>query len=1165
MFAINPSLSAQNSSSAITESELDQMIGDSIGFFEQGNYEEAVKLAINAAQKAENSFGQLSPFTLSAIFNLARTYSGVQDYEQATKVYKKALSIATEMLGEDHAETLMVTEELGLTYGDSGDYNRALEMLEKVFLAKKKSIGINNPEILHNVNNLAQMYLAKGQWRKAEAVLKEALSSLGSLSIQDVPELLFSKDILASTYIAGGDYPQAETILNDVLEIKRQNLGDKDVETLVTMSSLAELYRLMGQYKKSEPLFNDAVRLMRQTLGDMNPDLYQTISNLAILYEDIGKYDQAEELYKKVYEYDKQSLGETHPNTIVDLDKIAGLYRRKGDYGLSEMTYRKALSQVEAALGKYHPQAVNIMNNLALLNENQGYYEQAEPLFKEALTVSRKANGEKHPSTLAIMNNIAMLFESQGSFKKSEPLYNQTIEFSQEIFGDNHPNTIASVNNLGYLFLMEREFDLAEPMFSQVLDVWKSQLGLKHQKTLKALNNLARVKHYKGDLVAAEEMFTQSLKLRKEVLGDRHPDVVRSQIDMSGLLISEEKFSEAEKLLTETLQLSDEVLGDKHQYSFEALNNLSDALEFGEKTSEAYENRKRGFQRRSDFFDRVLWATGENTRENYITLHKHEQDKYLKLLLKVNSPETAKSALDVSLQRKGLLLKIASEIQKVLEMTKSPELSSLAKKLNETRKELASLTLSGPVGETPEEFQKKLVDLEEEVNDLQALLGQKSMPFRTASQWVSVDQLFEQLNEEDVLIDYLTYVDGTPKIFAMVAKKSTSECFLVFDCKNDEIKLIPLGELEEVRKFVSFFREVIQDEYATDADFEEAAKDIYNLVWKPIVPHLANRKSVYLVPDSILHLLPFDAILDEDGKYLIETLDLKVISSGRDIVIPALPPSSGEFVILAGPDYDLDSETNKVAKQIAKGRRSAATNALKVQSHGLRSLSFDPLLGAELEGEAIQKVSKSAQGVSRIYSKKTAEEQLLRSIDKPPGMLHIATHGFFLQAEERLKSRLLSMQRGGPQKLPPPGDNPLLRAGLAFAGINTNAPFLGDIDTNNDGVLTALEVLNLKLSGTRLVVLSACETGVGEIHAGEGVYGLRRSFQEAGVISVINSLWPVSDEGTRLLMTGFYDRIYKKIPTREALKQSQMELIKSEDWNHPYYWAAFVMVDKPNK
>jgi CHAT domain-containing protein len=227
---------------------------------------------------------------------------------------------------------------------------------------------------------------------------------------------------------------------------------------------------------------------------------------------------------------------------------------------------------------------------------------------------------------------------------------------------------------------------------------------------------------------------------------------------------------------------------------------------------------------------------------------------------------------------------------------------------------------------------------------------------------------------------------------------------------------------------------------------------------------------------------------------------------------------------------------------------------------GLRGLSFAPLPGAEEEGRIIVDQVASSNTVSENFFGASAQEMVLGALEKPPEILHIATHGFFLEADETLRKRILKAQRSAELHVPPPGDNPLLRAGLAFAGINTNAQFLGDIDTTNDGVLTALEVLDLNLSGTKLVVLSACETGLGEIHEGEGVYGLRRSFQEAGVAEVVSSLWEVSDAGTQALMTEFYDKLLSGVPAREALREVQLDLIDSPEWGYPYIWSAFMIV-----
>ncbi|MBU2648869.1 tetratricopeptide repeat protein [bacterium] len=1150
-------------------------------FFEQEKFEEAVSKAVDSVNFAKEHFGDRSPQTIISIFNLADFYFELGYPDEAMPLYEESYRLAIAVLGEHHPDTLMIASGLADLYSEEGRFAQAQPLLEKIVAGSRETLGEENPDTLTAMTRLAQIYESQGQYEKSEDLLRQALILYEKTLGVDHPETLATREKLASVFRTQGRFADAEPLYQLILEKKTKLLGEKDRETVFTMGNLAELYRRMAKYEESEALFIKAIALIKAIAGDQDPDLYEMMGNLAQLYQNKGQYPQAETYFKQVWEFDRQTLGDKHPNTIVDLNNLAGIYRAQGFYGQAEDAYQTSLRDIVEALGEKHPESISIMNNLALVLENEGLFDKAEPLFKSALRNSESLLGQNHPTTLALMNNLASLYESQGDFKKSEPLYLATIQLNEAVYGKDHPNTIAGVNNLGYLYLVQQDYERAEPLFSRVLTIWEAQLGERHQKTLKALNNLARVYHKQGKLEAADSMFARALRLRKEVLGDKHPDVVRSMVDISGLYISQNRDAEAEKLLLETIALSEEVLGDKHQYTFEAMSALAELYEKTGQLDKALSTRLTAFDRRTEFFERVLWAAGENTRQAYIELHKPEQDRFLALLAKTNNSEAARLALHASLKRKGLLLKISSEINKIIQMTQSPELAAKAQTLNSKRKELASLTLSGPTTETPEAFRIKTAALEEELYELQAELGRASLIYHVASQRVSLDKVFDNLGGGDVLVDFLTYDDNGLKIMAIVAQSDSSKCFVWWECKNNRIEMIPLGDLEPIAKAITYFREAIQNEDAEEEELLETGNTVFARIWKPLQAVIGNKKSIYIVPDSALHLLPMDAMIDDNGNYMVQGVDLKILSSSRDLVVSALPDAQGDFMIMAGPDYNLDDARIKSTKVAIKGNRSAVSQGIRVASHGLRSLSFGPLDGAELEGKTIknvsdsfaklegaeeegkgiQKVAAQSQAKAVIFLQKEAEEQQLRTFHSAPKMLHVATHGFFLQGEERLKKRLLSLNRGGTLMAPPPGDNPLLRAGLAFAGINSNAPFLGEIDTDNDGVLTAMEVLSLNLAGTQLVVLSACETGVGEIHAGEGVYGLRRAFQEAGVKSVVNSLWPVSDEGTRRLMTEFYTQLFKGVPARKALKTAQLALLQTE-WNHPYYWAAFVLVER---
>ncbi len=719
--------------------------------------------------------------------------------------------------------------------------------------------------------------------------------------------------------------------------------------------------------------------------------------------------------------------------------------------------------------------------------------------------------------------------------------------------GADHTDTIAVRNNLAFLYMMMEEYDQAAPLFEQVLEQWTLLFGEDHQNTLKAMNNLARVYQRQQKPEQAEPMFLRAMELRAAVLGEEHMDTLRSRIDLGGLYLDQARFDEADTLLSATLGALEKTLGPQHPYTFEALEYLARARAARGDLAGAVAIRETAFQRRSEFLDTMLWVTGENAREGYIRLHRPELDNYLGLLTRVEDSSAGKKEINASLQRKGLLLKITSEIQQIAQLSRDPELSAKASQLEQARKELAALTLSGPTPETQGRHADVLYELEQNVNELQGELGRASARYRSSIAHINADALEAAMDDETVLVDFMVFNEGDQtRLMAGIANKADGET---------SYNLVVYPDMSAIEKAIQHYRALIQDEGADEDELLEAGQAAYRQVWAPVAELIGDREQVYLVPDGMLNILPFNALVDEDQQYLIRQVDFHILTSARDLLPTGLKLSEGGYVIVAGPDYDSDQVVSSEQLAVAEGRRSAAIQlGIRGGASGLRGLNFDPLPGAEKEGRLITAEVSENEKPSEVYFKNEAQEIVLADLTSPPEILHVATHGFFLKADDTLRKRLLKLQRGAELQVPPPGDNPLLRAGLAFAGINTNAQFLGDIDIVNDGVLTALEVLGLNLTGTRLVVLSACETGLGEIHEGEGVYGLRRSFQEAGVAEVISSLWAVSDRGTQALMAAFYQRLLAGEPAREALRETQLELMDSPQWGYPYVWSAFMIV-----
>lgn len=298
-----------------------------------------------------------------------------------------------------------------------------------------------------------------------------------------------------------------------------------------------------------------------------------------------------------------------------------------------------------------------------------------------------------------------------------------------------------------------------------------------------------------------------------------------------------------------------------------------------------------------------------------------------------------------------------------------------------------------------------------------------------------------------------------------------------------------------------------------------------------------------LSPDGSLNLIPFAALVDEKNRYLVETYSFTYLTSGRDLLrLRAGIQNRQPATIIADPDF---------GSRNAQGQDSPTQT---ISGADFSKIFFSPLPGSEQEARALKEILSGAT----VLTKARATETAVKQVDSP-AILHIATHGFFLEdtapPAATKDTRLLLLQSSNPLR----GDasagrveNPLLRSGLGLAGANLKRG--GD----DDGILTALEAAGLDLWGTKLVVLSACDTGVGEVRNGEGVYGLRRALVLAGSESQVISLWPVSDTGTRDLMIEYYKALQAGQGRSEALRQVQLKMLARKNRSHPYYWASFI-------
>jgi CHAT domain-containing protein len=422
--------------------------------------------------------------------------------------------------------------------------------------------------------------------------------------------------------------------------------------------------------------------------------------------------------------------------------------------------------------------------------------------------------------------------------------------------------------------------------------------------------------------------------------------------------------------------------------------------------------------------------------------------------------------------------------------------------------------------------------------------------------------VLEELRPEQIVIDFLVYKEVDLK----TEKDKTDQLIALIADKQKGIKLIKLGKLAPIAEAIKSYRyypskdEIINKKMSPDdirkfldermKTLPKTAEQLYAFLWQPLTPYLQNKKTVYLVPDGDLHLLPFKALQNKDGKYLAETLQLITLSSARDIVLPPFEGKATAAAIFAAPDYGDDTA-------VINSSNTAGASELK-------NIHFSSLASALNEGQQIDKLFRKKQPEShaKLFLKNQATEQAVTALTSPK-ILHLVTHGFFLEdskSDEKVLEHSLMRDLDRHLSLGKI-ENPLTRSGLAFVGANLGVKGIKQAD-GTDGILTALEVLNLNLEGTDLVTLSACDTGKGEVKIGEGVYSLNRAFQEVGAKAVLSTLWSVDDKATAEFIQKFYTRFLDGKPAQQAIQETQNEFMHNKQYSNPFYWAGFVMMGK---
>lgn len=472
----------------------------------------------------------------------------------------------------------------------------------------------------------------------------------------------------------------------------------------------------------------------------------------------------------------------------------------------------------------------------------------------------------------------------------------------------------------------------------------------------------------------------------------------------------------------------------------------------------------------------------------------------------------ARLALTTLLRRKGRILDAAAASAGALRARLPAADKKLLDELDAARARLAKVAVQGAQGNP--DFAKQVAALSDQIQKLEVTLARKNAELAVALRTVELADVQKQVPRGARLVELVNYQPGDPTAAFSATPTLAPRRYAAYILgERGEPTLVDLGEATPIDDAVAKLRAALAD---PDNDrVAELGKALHDLTFGKLTRALGSATHVLIAPDGALNLVPF-AALHDGTRYLVARYTFTYLTSGRDMLRAGAHrrvKSSGP-VIFADPDFD--------------GPKSATPPATR-RARAMQGLSWRRLPGTAQEADAL---AKSLAG-GTVYRDKQATEATLKAV-RAPIILHLATHGFFLADGDATV------------------ENPLLRSGLVFAGANARS------SGTDDGVVTALEAAGLDLRGTRLVVMSACETGVGRITNGDGVYGLRRAFVIAGAESLVMSLWEVDDAATRDLMDGYYKKLKAGLGRSAALRAIQQEMHATTKYAHPYFWASFV-------
>ena len=1110
-------------------------------YFRHYRIDESEKYLLKALEMLRLAQKEQDEYYAIVAYKLGCLYQGTGEHRQAEPLILSALDIEKNLYGEQDDRYIEVIEVLGFLYGGDRRYQQAEDAFRHILSVLEKRGSTNTSNYAITLTYLGWIYGLQNNYSKAEELYKQALNILGDQN----PASILTLRRLGEQYTNTNDFQKAEQYLMKALELQ-EAIGYDDDGDIQVITAVGEYYHDIGQYEIAEKYMLQALELIRTITGERNFNYLYKLSELGELYGDMENYSKAEEYNMLTLEKLKAIEGyESQPLYRLILCQIADINKHIFNYPKAEEYYLLALKAHER--DSIDSNYGSTLDGIASMYDEIGDYQKAEAYYLRALEAKKNVYGEQHHDVATILGNLGNLYANIGDSQKAEQYYLQALEIYKNLFGENHVRYAHILHCMGTTYYDQEDIQKAKQYFKRAADIQKAVNGEQNTDYAYSLNSLAHVYMAEGDTLKAEEYYKQALQINQSVLGEMNEGYAFVLSGLGNLYREKKQYAQAEECKKKALEIRKSIFGPQSPsyasaliglgWVYAAQKDYAKAEPYLQEETSIVKTRYiqsldyMGERQRERYWETMRWSFEENN-----TIFSYSYYPY--------KPSISSFAYDNELFVKGLLLTSTNIIRKSILDSGDSVLILRWDEMTEKKQQLLTLEEKGGSQPMVEQLRTEVEQLEKDITMSSAVYRENQR------QWqITWDSVRNALKPNQVAIEYMS---------APLLDDSTMYCALLIRDTCSYPILIPLFEEKEVTQLVN-----TSSPSATDSTYQYAYNGSFlsQVIWEPVQSYIHPGEVVFISPTGILHQMAIEHLPYDETRTIEDMYNVVRLSSTREIVSGRQPIPHQTATLYGGIRYSATPEDLEVAHaqyedMVAEPEWTIASSQQRAMGMRAKDLPF-----TEKEVMEIEQLLKAHQMQVQVYSAKNANEESFKVLSGThQNILHIATHGFFWSDSTAQKQHYFSsrLTMGGEQNAA--YIDPLDRCGLLFAGANTALAGHSQRLKKGvqDGILTAKEISTMDLRDADIVVLSACETAIGDI-SGEGVFGLQRAFKMAGARTIVMALWKVDDDATRMLMTAFYRYYSEGQSKREAFRHAQQEVrkIKAE----PYYWAGFIVLD----